>query len=132
MGIQEKDVLPIAEVQEPVRKSSWRWRAPLAILALLVISAPWCQHGYNKVSYAVSKEKVKACDQAPYLMPKSFDASEVVKDQKDRIVTWLSDAVKVPTEIFDVMGEIGEDKRWEVFYEFADCMWLSECTDDRP
>lgn len=54
-------------------------------------------------------------------MPKSFDVSSVVKGQKDRIVTWLSDAVKVPTEIFDVMGEIGEDKRWDVFYKFADC-----------
>ncbi|OCF32697.1 Gly-Xaa carboxypeptidase [Kwoniella heveanensis BCC8398] len=61
-----------------------------------------------------------SCEQAEPIYPASFDVSALVDGQKDRIITWLSDAVKIPTEIFDVMGEIGEDPRWEVFYKFAD------------
>lgn len=32
----------------------------------------------------------------------------------------LSGAVKIPTESFDDMGDIGADPRWDVFYSFAD------------
>ncbi|BEI80149.1 hypothetical protein CcaverHIS002_0106780 [Cutaneotrichosporon cavernicola] len=59
------------------------------------------------------------CKQASALSP-SWDVSSLLEGKKDRIITWLSNAVKIPTEIFDEMGPIGEDKRWDVFYEFAD------------
>lgn len=121
MGIVEKTVLPLAEETKPVRNTSWRWKVPFAVLGLLALSAPWCHKSYTLDVLATSK--VKTCEQAPLLMPKSVDVSAVVEGQNERIVTWLSDAVKVPTEIFDVMGEIGEDKRWDVFYDFADCGW---------
>jgi Gly-Xaa carboxypeptidase len=32
----------------------------------------------------------------------------------------LSGAVKIPTQSYDVMGEIGADPRWDIFYSFAD------------
>ncbi|WVQ79778.1 hypothetical protein IAT38_001878 [Cryptococcus sp. DSM 104549] len=61
-----------------------------------------------------------SCEQADAIYPKSFDVSALVEGEKEQIIEWLSGAVKVPTEIFDVMGEIGEDPRWDVFYKFAD------------
>jgi hypothetical protein len=64
--------------------------------------------------------KAAACAQADPLYP-SLDVSSLVEGEKDQIVSWLSEAVKIPTEIFDVMGPIGEDPRWEVFYKFAEC-----------
>lgn len=34
-------------------------------------------------------------------------------------IDFLSNAVKIPTVSRDVMGDPGEDPRWEIFYEFA-------------
>lgn len=31
-----------------------------------------------------------------------------------------ADAVRIPTENFDDLGNVGEDKRWDVFYNFSD------------
>lgn len=31
----------------------------------------------------------------------------------------LSGAVKIPTVTYDKMGKVGEDPRWEIFYEFS-------------
>jgi hypothetical protein len=38
---------------------------------------------------------------------------------KNESIARLSGAVKIPTMSFDDMGKIGEDKRWDIFYEFA-------------
>ncbi|KDQ15508.1 hypothetical protein BOTBODRAFT_54770 [Botryobasidium botryosum FD-172 SS1] len=37
---------------------------------------------------------------------------------KQRAVEWLSGAVQIPTESYDDMGAVGEDKRWEIFADF--------------
>lgn len=34
-------------------------------------------------------------------------------------ITRLSGAVQIPTELYDDLGEVGEDKRWEIFYDLA-------------
>ena len=36
----------------------------------------------------------------------------------DAVSRW-SDAVKIPTVVYDDMGVVGEDPRWEIFYEFS-------------
>ncbi|CCM04649.1 uncharacterized protein FIBRA_06833 [Fibroporia radiculosa] len=38
----------------------------------------------------------------------------------DKIVHLLSGAVQIPTEVYDEMGPIGEDTRWEVFSDLHD------------
>jgi hypothetical protein len=38
---------------------------------------------------------------------------------KNESIARLSGAVKIPTMSFDDMGEIGVDKRWDIFYDFA-------------
>lgn len=63
-----------------------------------------------------------SCEQARPIYPQSFDVSSLVQGEEGQIRDWLSGAVKVPTEIFDVMGEVGEDPRWDVFFKFADYM----------
>ncbi|RDW95194.1 carboxypeptidase S [Coleophoma crateriformis] len=39
---------------------------------------------------------------------------------KNQSIEYLSNAVKIPTVSRDGMGKPGEDKRWEIFYEFHD------------
>ncbi|PIL24979.1 hypothetical protein GSI_12866 [Ganoderma sinense ZZ0214-1] len=39
---------------------------------------------------------------------------------RSRAVEWLGGAVRVPTESYDKMGPVGEDKRWEAFGPFHD------------
>ncbi len=65
-------------------------------------------------------ERQNHCRQAEPLLPSSFDVNSLVLGEERQIVDWLSGAVKIPTEIFDVMGDVGEDPRWEVFYRFAE------------
>jgi Gly-Xaa carboxypeptidase len=62
-----------------------------------------------------------SCKQAAPLYPSSFDVSAEIEGKKDKVIDWLSGAVKIPTEIYDVMGPIGKDPRWDVFYTFAEC-----------
>lgn len=38
---------------------------------------------------------------------------------KKQSIEYLSNAVKIPTVSHDGMGPPGEDKRWEIFYDFA-------------
>ena len=60
------------------------------------------------------------CAQSPVLTPSGNVTDVYLPDVKNRIVEWLSGAVQVPTECFDVMGPIGEDKRWDVFGSLHD------------
>jgi Gly-Xaa carboxypeptidase len=38
---------------------------------------------------------------------------------KNESIARLAGAVRIPTMSFDDMGKIGEDKRWDIFYQFA-------------
>ncbi|KAJ5613413.1 hypothetical protein N7510_006607 [Penicillium lagena] len=43
---------------------------------------------------------------------------------KEKIARRLSEAVRIPTEVGDGMGHVGEDSRWEIFYQFS--KWLRD------
>lgn len=60
------------------------------------------------------------CQQAPALLPKQHNLTDTY-GYKDRIIEWHSGAIRIPTEIFDVMGPVTEDPRYEVFGDFAEC-----------
>lgn len=135
MGRPENPMLPVADVAPTPKRG---WAKPLfAVLCTLLLVPVFCPTAGSRFMDAVGcphrsvalannpNKHAGQCVQPELLLPKSFDASSVVEGKKDQIISWLSDAVKIPTEIFDVMGEIGEDKRWDVFYEFADCEWPS-------
>ncbi|WVQ72089.1 hypothetical protein IAR50_001634 [Cryptococcus sp. DSM 104548] len=119
----EKESLPVAHPAAPQQtptKSSWAYKFISATAVLLIL------HSLLRFSPPISgfqdtqdSTATSSCQQADPIFPKAVDHSELVKGEKDQIISWLSDAVKIPTEVFDVMGEIGEDKRWDVFYELS-------------
>ena len=38
---------------------------------------------------------------------------------REKIAKLLSEAVRIPTEVGDDMGHVGDDVQWEVFYKFS-------------
>jgi Gly-Xaa carboxypeptidase len=129
--IDEKNVLPQTHVvEQPVPAPSAKGRRMIRALAyalsawllvrlcLLPILYPsWSPYRPEKEHDTPSS----SCAQAEPVVPQAFDTSELIKGNEGRIREWLSGAVRVPTEVFDVMGPIDEDPRWNVFYEFAEC-----------
>ncbi|TBU60979.1 carboxypeptidase S [Dichomitus squalens] len=72
------------------------------------------------------------CPQATAVVPKknvelwsslgkTFDSDAF----KARAVEWIGGAVRVPTQSYDKMGPVGEDKRWEAFGPFHDYLLKS-------
>lgn len=122
----EKQSLPIAVTDSPsVDKAPHRIFRRAAISTIVITTwlllhsalgvAPWPLASRNQVNAG----RRNTCQQAEPLYP-TLDVSRFVHGEERQIVDWLADAVKIPTEIFDVMGEVGEDSRWDVFYDFAD------------
>ena len=128
--LKEKDeVLPQTslETSPPAPTRSQR-SLPLRILATALgawlllnlcslTSNPFSNHTHKHHHDVPSQ----ACVQADPVLPQAFNVSALVPGNEVRIREWLMGAVRVPTEVFDVMGEIGEDPRWDVFYEFSAC-----------
>lgn len=99
----------------------------LGILAFLrhvtaPISSPW------QLPSDLSNAKSGAqCSQVEPLFParktKELDEMEgyLTSDAfRDVAIERLSGAVKIPTQSYDDMGEIGSDPRWDIMYSFAD------------
>lgn len=77
-------------------------------------------------SSSSSKSTSPSCQQVDALWPagddalkESFDYLSTPAFEKDSIAR-LSGAVQIPTESYDDLGKIGEDKRWDAFYPFHD------------
>ncbi|WWC63515.1 uncharacterized protein I303_106118 [Kwoniella dejecticola CBS 10117] len=133
----EKTLLPSSSVPEESRTAqpapSWfskNRKSVVMIFGLFLvlqhfIVSPYLLDLWEDATYSSNSHRKSSCQQAEAIYPKSFDVSSVVEGQKDRLINWLSGAVKIPTEVFDVMGEIGEDDRWDVFYKFADYLETS-------
>jgi Gly-Xaa carboxypeptidase len=67
------------------------------------------------------------CQQAIPLFPvmKSKDLADMdayieTEQFRNESVARLGGAVKIPTQSYDDMGPIGEDSRWDIFYQFSD------------
>jgi hypothetical protein len=128
---EKNEVLPQSSPEAPrVEPAKSKRSPPLQILAtalgawlllnLCSIPAnPFALHGHRHHHDVPSK----ACEQADPVLPQAFNVSGLVPGNEVRIREWLMGAVKVPTEVFDVMGEIGEDPRWDVFFNFSACKY---------
>ena len=120
MGKEGEISLPLANTATNKRTIPWGGRvlASIGLSALLLLSytapTPWTSGNDDLTS--------TSCHQAEPLLPRSIDALDIVSGQEGRIRDWLSGSVKIPTEMFDVMGPIGEDPRWDIFYNFSSCM----------
>ena len=128
IAIMEKS-LPLQEHSQPPRQASKPRRAlagvlfPLAVAAYLLypFSSPQWPLGSGDVSVQGPK-----CAQPAPLFPATGDeldrAYEHLSSESFRngTIVRLSGAVRIPTQSFDNMGAIGEDKRWDIMYDFAD------------
>jgi len=108
------------------RKSS-RWVFLATATFLLILFFRPFQIPFR--SSAPSSDLIKphhACRQVPALLPnnQSKELLELEKyidsnSYRNISISRLSGAVQIPTESFDDIGRVGEDKRWEIFYEFS-------------
>ena len=128
MGKEGYISLPVSsQHQQPTagRLPPWgkKLLATIALSSLFILSTDLIPSIQDRLRTTDGAYVSTSCHQAEPLLPTSFDPRDAVHGQEGRIRDWLSGAVKVPTEMFDVMGEIGEDKRWDVFYNFSDCTY---------
>ena len=129
MGAPELPRLPITANDAPKKESKWS-RPFVVVTAIFLIARfglipylalPSGFFGHHSHGHHGDNDASQACHQAKPLLPMSFDVSALVEGQDDRIIEWLGGSVRIPTEIFDVMGEIDEDPRWDIFYKHAEC-----------
>ncbi|KAJ5062488.1 hypothetical protein J3E74DRAFT_32895 [Bipolaris maydis] len=99
----------------------------LAALALLRNCSTTPTSTWNFLSNPNKHRVDSQCHQAEPLFPsrktKELDDMEsylTSDDFRNVAIERLSGAVKIPTQSYDDMGDIGTDPRWDVFYSFAD------------
>ncbi|KAH9917550.1 uncharacterized protein B0H18DRAFT_1034167 [Fomitopsis serialis] len=76
------------------------------------------------------KHAPSLCSQGPPLVPQTHEQLWNATGRQlsteafvNRTADLLSGAVRIPTEVYDVMGPIGEDSRWEAFAPLHDYLW---------
>ena len=123
-------LLPTGAAMEKSRVKTRRRTYLVSVLFTIVVTAYYVFPTVSPllITAGVGKTADKPmCAQPEPLIPKSFDVSAIFHGQENRVVTWLSDAVKLPTEVFDEMGAVDEDPRWDAFYDFAECTYWRNC-----
>lgn len=90
--------------------------SPLSLITSTIF--PSAQHSSEVASLRSS------CSQAEPIMP-SNEVHNVssVWGFKDRIIEWHQGLIRIPTEVYDEMGEPGEDHRWDIFGQLHECKW---------
>jgi Gly-Xaa carboxypeptidase len=121
---------------EPQRSSSrYSISAKSGISAVaLILAVPfflWANQGYPSWGKTVtlltgSQMASDLCPQEAPLLPNNTskalqEMDEFLKSDtfRNQSISRLSHAVKVETVSYDDMGTIGDDKRWDIFYDFA-------------
>jgi len=107
----------------------WAWAvSSLLLISLLVLVATKSSPHNSDIQYSYGT-KDDACPQYSELPPLSEEARQLDEEIEKEInsdaffqksLKKMQGAVKIPTESFDDMGEVGEDSRWEIFGEFHD------------
>lgn len=126
-GKMEKS-LPLQEQPQPPRQAQKPAIAgillPLAAAAYFL--SPFSYLHIPSRSNDVSIQGPRCAQPAPLFPGSSGDELDhaynyVSSDAfRNETIARLSGAVKIPTQSFDDMGPIGEDKRWDVMYDFAE------------
>lgn len=126
-GLPNPGTAPLAERISRIHKLT---RITVSFVAAsLLLHATHCYYTHwtyqSDVGLIGHKESSSGCTQADVLRPsKHHDLWTDITQQigspefRSQAVQWLSGAVQIPTESFDAMGPIGEDKRWDAFGPF--------------
>ncbi|KAL1880409.1 Gly-Xaa carboxypeptidase [Paecilomyces lecythidis] len=109
---------------------SWLFRGALAIGLVSVLATVFnnrfqaiCPSGLG--NYRPGNES-GVCRQAPKLSPKNTEVEQFVRKRVEspqyrrEIINKLSGIIKIPSESYDDIGIIGQDTRWDVFFEIED------------
>jgi Gly-Xaa carboxypeptidase len=130
----EKPSLPVT-VRHSTRPTSTNGRRQIVFLVIIAVTI-WCGVPFlptisditSRITarpHVSSTQKHQQCEQVPTLWPAA--AGDKLQQAYDFLFTpafenasiaRLSAAVQIPTESFDDLGPIGDDKRWDVFYNF--------------
>ena len=90
--------------------------------SLLTCIFPSSFKSNDGVNSKVSQSRHSSCEQArPIMPPIEIHNVSSVWEYKDKIVNWHQGIIRIPTEVYDQMGEPGEDDRWNIFQELHDC-----------
>jgi Gly-Xaa carboxypeptidase len=66
------------------------------------------------------------CQQVPQLSPRNKQAEQYVREKVEsveyhrEIINKLSGIIRIPSESYDDLGTIGEDNRWNIFFQVED------------
>lgn len=105
------------------KKPTKRSPALIALFLLLgFLGQQWLSQAWTSIYQPTHNfDALKdACPQPEPLLPSAHNVSSVW-NHKERIIKWHQGAIRIPTEVQDVMGEPGEDRRWDIFADFHEC-----------
>ena len=128
LNTMNEKTLPLQEQPQPPRAASRPRRAIAGVLLPLALAAYFLTSStpqWPLTSANTALQTPKSAQPAP-LFPGNDDQVNRAYDHvssesfRNGTIIRLSGAVRVPTQSFDDMGAIGEDKRWDVMYDFAD------------
>lgn len=94
-----------------------------AILVCLLYISRW-KTGERSSQFSLETNSEAACPSVKKLVPYGdgllgLDQFRTPDYRNYSLLVWAG-AVKIPTENFDDLGEIGEDPRWNIFYDMVD------------
>lgn len=132
---QNYTLLPSGEVYSPNppqrtqwnRRRIWQWAVPglLAVALLIALSISQLKRPQDATKLPGSSHP--ACPQFPALKALSSGREKFENEIKDAIdskdffeksLRTMQGAVRIPTESFDDMGDVGKDPRWDIFGDF--------------
>jgi Gly-Xaa carboxypeptidase len=133
MGVNGEKGLPTSNIPKRTTSISNALKSTILLLSLLGVSIfSFSGNSYNPFFAFTGETHPHAlilkdqCTQVDPIIPKkTTPALDQILDTistplyKNISIEHLSNAVKIPTISYDVMGDPGEDPRWEIFYEFA-------------
>lgn len=131
-SLQEWDALDRGGASRPSRKLQWLLRAKLilqpicALILIFITGQTFYNNHFGHSPNAPSKyvpqcpaQEVIAPKAHPYITERNVEKLFQSSEFKELSIERLSGAVKIPTEDFDDMGPVTEDKRWDVFFDLA-------------
>ncbi|KAG6857473.1 hypothetical protein H0H87_003540 [Tephrocybe sp. NHM501043] len=119
-------LLPSPYTPPPTKRSSLKRKIALSLGFIVYGAYVWLasERTVDNVFDMSSKDESR-CVQSPVLFPAkngalwdSVSSTFGTDTFKVKAVEWIGGAVRVPTESYDDMGDVGEDARWEAFAPF--------------
>ena len=106
------------------RRTAW-YILPAALFLLWFSTSDVLRRPILQPNHASHVYPSEQCPQVDPLFPECTSSKLAAMDEylkssdfQNKSIAHLKGAVQIPTQSFDDMGPIGEDERWEIFYEF--------------